>query len=81
MSSTAAPCRAIDDGAAWNLRRQVHLQNLVDVGELLAGRGLHDHKLQVGAAGATIKNRQVNAGPFAEVAKNVLPHVRLGGGG
>ena len=47
---------AIDDGAARNLRRQVRFQDLMDVGELLTGRGLHDHKIQVGAVGAAVEN-------------------------
>ena len=78
----AAPAgRAVDDGAAGGVRRQVGSQDPVDVRELLArGRPRHD-ELQVGPAGAAVEDPELDAEPVAEVGADVLLHVGLGGRG
>ena len=78
----AAPARrAIDDGTARGVRRQIGVQHLVDVGELLAARGGDYVEAEVGALGAAVEDRELDAEPVAEVADDVLAHVGLGGGG
>ena len=60
---------------------RVGLQHLVDVGELLAARGGHHFVAQIAALGAAVEDRELDAELLAEVADDVLAHVRLGGRG
>ena len=78
----AAPaCRAVDDGAARDMRRQIGLQHLADVIELLAARGRDHFEAEVAALGAAVEDRELDAELVAEVPDDVLAHVGLGGGG
>lgn len=51
------------------------------MGQLLRRRGGHHGKFQIGAIGAVVEERELDAQFVAEVARDVLHHVRLGGGG
>ena len=48
------------------------------MGEFLAARCRHNHKLQVGALRAAVKDGQVNAELVTEVDTDVFPHIGLG---
>ena len=74
-------CRAVDDGAARGMRRQIGVQHLTDVIELLAARGRDHIEAEVGALGATVEDRELDAELLLEVANDVFAHVRLGSGG
>ena len=76
-----SPRRAVDDGAALTVFRQVGLEDLVDVGGLFAGPGLDHHEVQVGAPGAAVKQPQLNAQLLSEVRHDLVRHVRLRRGG
>ena len=73
--------RAVDDGAAGGVRRQVGRQDLMDVRELLARGRPHHDELQVGPAGAAVEDPEIDAEPVAEVGADVVLHVGLGGRG
>ena len=78
----ALPARgAIDNGAPGRSRRQVPGQHLVDVGEFLAPGGGHDLEGQIGSLHAAVDDGQFDPEPVAEVAGDVVNHVRFGGGG
>ena len=73
--------RAIDDGAAGGVLRQIGLQHLMDVGELLATRGRDHLVAEVAALGAAVEDREFDAELLAEVPGDVLAHVGLRGRG
>ena len=76
-----APGRAVDDGPARSVRRQVRLENLVNVIELCRAAGGDHHEIQVGAPGAAVEDLHVNAQLVMEVLDDLVLHVGLGGGG
>ena len=76
----ALPARcAIDDGAAGSVGRQIGLQNLMDVTELLAACGRHHLEGQVAALGPAVEDRELDADLVPEVLRDVVGDVRLGG--
>ena len=73
--------RTVDDGAAGSVRRQIRLENLVDVTELLPARGRDHLEGQIAALRAAVEDRELDTELVPEMPRNVPGHVRLGGRG
>ena len=74
------PRRAVNDGAAGRIRRQIGRQDLVDVAELLFPRCRDHLKGEVGPVGTAVEDLQLDAELVPKVPGYVLGHVGLGGG-
>ena len=73
--------RAVDDGASRHVRRQVGLDDLVKVGELLAPGGRHHHELQVRAPSAAVEDCDLDAKLVPKMGSDVRHHIGLRGRG
>ena len=73
------PGRAVDDGAARVIRRQILHEYLVNMGQLLPAAGRHHHEFQFGALGAAVEDPQRDAQLFLEIVRDFGLDIGLGG--
>ena len=75
------PGRAVDDGPAGPVRRQMGYQDLVNMAELLVTRGPNHIEGEVGPVGPAVEEPHLNSELVPKVVLDVPGHLGLGGGG